>query len=101
MTNNRIHHRWGLAFEDETVPLMKAPFGSWYLTAKSFWKDTEDFENRVKTRSQLCKTLIVRESYITEHLTQIRNKINKKTNDNLITTETGSYPWAFHYNIWQ
>ena len=94
MTNNRIHHRWWLAFVDETVPLMKASFGSWYLTAK-------DFENRVKTRSQLCKTLIVRESYITEYLTQRRNKINKKINDNLITTETVSYLWAFHYNIWQ
>ena len=78
MTSNKIYHRCGLAFEDGTVSLMKATFGCRYLTANPPWKDPEDVENWVKTRSQLRKTPIVGESYITEYLTQRRKKTTNK-----------------------
>ena len=92
MTSNKIYHGCGLAFEDGAVLLIKASFGCQYPTANPFCKDSEDVENGVKTRSPLRKTPIVRESYITEYLTQRRNKVNKQTNGNLIITETVSYP---------
>ena len=71
---------------------MKASLGCRYPAVNPFWKDQEDVENRVKIISHLRKTPIGGESYITEYLTQRRNKINKQTNDNLIITETVSYP---------
>ena len=92
MTSNKIYDGCGLAYEDGTVPLMKASFGCCYSTANPFWKDPEDVENWVKTGSQLRKTPIVGESHITEYLTQRRNKISKQANDNIIITETVSYP---------
>ena len=92
MGSNRIYHGCGLAFEDGAGPLIKASLGCCYPTANPFWKDPEDVENRVKTKSQLRKTPIVKESYITEYLNQRRNIKNKKVNNNLIITETVSYP---------
>ena len=78
MMSNKIYHGCGLAFEDGTVPLMQASFGCRYPTANPFWKDPVDVENRVKTRSQLCKTSTVGESYITGYITERKSKINKR-----------------------